>query len=251
MESMDVVEPANSISTNKEGLSINFKDSISVDDMTSRDYYFDSYAHYGIHEEMLKDEVRTVTYRNSMYHNKHLFKGKIVLDIGCGTGILSMFAAKAGAARVIGIECSNIVEYAKKIVEANQLSDIVTILKGKVEEVTLPDGIEKVDIIISEWMGYCLFYESMLDTVLFARDKWLWPDGMLFPDKATLYICGIEDRQYKDEKINWWDDVYGFDMSSIRKVAISEPLVDVVDPKQVNKPRLFSLFINIQLQVFH
>lgn len=90
-----------------------------------------------------------------------------------------------------------------------------------------------MDIIISEWMGYCLFYESMLDTVLYARDKWLRADGMLFPDRCTLFICGIEDRQYKDEKINWWDDVYGFDMSSIRKVAISEPLVDVVDAKQV------------------
>jgi protein arginine N-methyltransferase 1 len=43
----------------------------------------------------------------------------------------------------------------------------------------------------------------------------------------------LQDRQYKDDKINWWDDVYGFDMSCIRKVAISEPLVDVVDPKQV------------------
>lgn len=56
-------------------------------DMTSKDYYFDSYAHFGIHEEMLKDEVRTCTYRNSIYHNKHLFKGKVVLDIGCGTGL--------------------------------------------------------------------------------------------------------------------------------------------------------------------
>lgn len=48
---------------------------------------------------------------------------------------------------------------------------VVTIIKGKVEEVELP--VEKVDIIISEWMGYCLFYESMLNTVLYARDKWL------------------------------------------------------------------------------
>lgn len=48
-----------------------------VDSMTSRDYYFDSYAHFGIHEEMLKDEVRTLSYRNAMYHNKHLFKGKV------------------------------------------------------------------------------------------------------------------------------------------------------------------------------
>jgi len=202
-----------------------------IDDMTSKDYYFDSYAHFGIHEEMLKDEVRTLTYRNAMYHNRHLFKGKTVLDVGCGTGILSMFAAKAGAAKVIGIEMSNIVEHAKKIVVANHLDNVVEIIQGKVEEVSIP--VEKVDIIISEWMGYCLFYESMLDTVLYARDKWLAQDGMLFPDRATLFVSAIEDRQYKDDKINWWDSVYGFDMSCIREVAMTEPLVDVVESKQV------------------
>lgn len=49
--------------------------------------------------------------------------------------------------------------------------DIITIINGKVEEIDLP--VEKVDIIISEWMGYCLLFESMLDTVIYARDKWL------------------------------------------------------------------------------
>lgn len=59
----------------KQNGDINKKDdNVQCEDMTSRDYYFDSYAHFGIHEEMLKDEVRTMTYRNSMYHNKHLFK---------------------------------------------------------------------------------------------------------------------------------------------------------------------------------
>ena len=58
------------------------------EEMTSKDYYFDSYAHFGIHEEMLKDEVRTESYRRSIVNNKHLFRNKIVLDVGCGTGIL-------------------------------------------------------------------------------------------------------------------------------------------------------------------
>ena len=59
--------------------------------------------YFSVLQQMLKDEVRTLTYRNSMYHNKHLFKGKIVLEVGCGTGILCMFAARAGAKKVIGV----------------------------------------------------------------------------------------------------------------------------------------------------
>ena len=57
-------------------------------------------------QEMLKDEVRTLTYRNAMYHNKHVFKDKVVLDVGSGTGILAMFAAKAGAKHVYGVRLS-------------------------------------------------------------------------------------------------------------------------------------------------
>lgn len=67
-----------------------------------------------------------------------------MLDIGCGTGILSMFAAKAGASRVFGIDCSDIVNQATEIVKANHMDDVISIIKGKVEEVELPEGIEKV-----------------------------------------------------------------------------------------------------------
>jgi len=72
MENMEVTP--DTVHTIKEMVNDKIGKEISVDEMTSRDYYFDSYAHFGIHEEMLKDEVRTLTYRNSMYHNKHLFK---------------------------------------------------------------------------------------------------------------------------------------------------------------------------------
>lgn len=92
----------------------------------------------------------------------------------------------------------------RQIIKDNKLDHIVEVIQCKMEDIKeLPGGYEKVDIIISEWMGYCLFYESMLNTVLYARDKWLAPGGALFPDKAKLYILAIEDRQYKDDKINW------------------------------------------------
>ncbi|KAL1679402.1 S-adenosyl-L-methionine-dependent methyltransferase [Schizophyllum commune] len=200
-------------------------------DMTSKDYYADSYAHFGIHEEMLKDSVRTGSYRSAILNNGHLFKGKTVLDVGCGTGILSMFAAKAGASHVVGIDMSNIIDQAQKIIEANGFKDTITLVKGKLEEAELP--IKQFDIIISEWMGYFLLYESMLDTVLIARDQYLKPGGLIFPDNATMYIAAIEDQDYKDEKINFWDNVYGFDYSCIKDIALREPLVDTVDLKAV------------------
>ncbi|KAI9625521.1 hypothetical protein H4Q26_016240 [Puccinia striiformis f. sp. tritici PST-130] len=199
--------------------------------LTSKDYYSDSYAHFGIHEEMLKDEVRTLSYRNSMAWNPHLFKDKVVLDVGCGTGILCMFAAKAGAKQVIGIDMSGIIDQAKKIVKANGFEDTIVLIKGKLEDVELP--VDKVDIIISEWMGYFLLYESMLDTVLLARDRYLKPGGLMFPDSATLFMAGLEDQDYKQEKINFWDDVYGFDYSCIKEIALREPLVDTVELRAV------------------
>ncbi|XP_062090982.1 probable protein arginine N-methyltransferase 1.2 [Humulus lupulus] len=202
-----------------------------ADEKTSADYYFDSYSHFGIHEEMLKDVVRTKTYQNVIYQNKFLFKDKVVLDVGAGTGILSLFCAKAGAKHVYAVECSHMANTAKEIVEANGYSNVVTVLKGKIEELELP--VPKVDIIISEWMGYFLLFENMLNTVLYARDKWLVDDGIVLPDKASLFLTAIEDAEYKEDKIEFWNNVYGFDMSCIKRQAMTEPLVDTVDQNQI------------------
>jgi len=193
---------------------------------------------------MLKDSVRTETYRRAIVNNKHLFKDKIVLDLGCGTGILSMFAAQAGASKVIGVDCAGIALQAQAIVKANGFGEIITILHGKIEELDLP--VKKVDIIISEWMGYFLLYESMLDSVIYARDKYLVEGGLLFPDQANLYIHSIEDGEYRDDKITFWENVYGFDMSVIKEMALLEPLVDVVPKDAVNSSLTRILHLDLQ-----
>ncbi|KAF8081895.1 hypothetical protein N665_0858s0011 [Sinapis alba] len=181
--------------------------------------------------EMLKDVVRTKTYQNVIYQNKFLIKDKVVLDVGAGTGILSLFCAKAGAKHVYAVECSQMADMAKEIVKANGFSDVITVLKGKIEEIELPTP--KVDVIISEWMGYFLLFENMLDSVLYARNKWLVDGGVVLPDKASLFLTAIEDSEYKEDKIEFWNSVYGFDMSCIKKKAMMEPLVDTVDQKQI------------------
>ena len=147
------------------------------------------------------------------------FQDKIVLDVGAGTGILSIFAAKIGARHVYAIEPSKTSQLAKELVAENGLSDKITVISKRVEDLVLDEDIPKVDIIISEWMGYCLLYEGMLDSVLFARDNFLVKDGLIFPERARIYVAAINDYTYKTEKDGFYRDMnpYGISMKCFRK----------------------------------
>uniref|UniRef100_A0A3B1K090 type I protein arginine methyltransferase n=1 Tax=Astyanax mexicanus TaxID=7994 RepID=A0A3B1K090_ASTMX len=193
--------------------------------------YFSSYGHYSIHEEMLKDTVRTESYRDFIYGNPDVFKDKVVLDVGCGTGILSMFAARSGAKKVIAVDQSEIIYQAIDIVRSNQLENTITLIKGRIEDVDLP--VEKVDIIISEWMGYFLLFESMLDSVLWARDRYLADGGLVFPDRCIISLAAVGDTEKHSDRIAFWDNVYGFKMECMKEVVIPEAVVEVLKPETV------------------
>lgn len=162
-----------------------------------------------IHQVMIQDKVRTSTYAHFILTNPSLFRDAVVLDVGCGTGILSLFAAKSGAKRVISVDASDIAQKAKKIVKANGLDNIITVIQGKVEDITLPDGVEQVDVIISEWMGYALLYESMLDSVLRARDRFLRPGGVMAPSQCQMMLALCDASEVSKDRVDFWDDIYG------------------------------------------
>jgi len=185
--------------------------------------FFNTYSSPEAQANMVLDRPRTLAYKDAMMHtlNKKLFKGKVVLDVGCGTGILSLFAAKAGAKAVYCVELTQISRLARQIAEKNGLSHIITVIQGKIEEVTLPT--QEVDIIISEWMGYFCLFEGMFRSVIWARDRYLRAGGHMLPDKLDMYI-GAATQQAVDvteKKIaKWAKPMYGLDLTTIGEVLI-------------------------------
>ena len=195
--------------------------------------YFGAYADLSVHVEMLRDGRRTLAYKAALEAAD--LRGKTVLDVGCGTGVLSVFAARAGAARVFAVEASDLAQHTRRVVEDNGLSHVITVIQSRVEDVALPDGCTSVDVIVSEWMGYALFYENMLPCVLAARDRWLAPGGVMLPSHATLWCAPASDEARLAETTQFWDDQYGVNMSALAPLALrcafGEPVVESVAPE--------------------
>lgn len=147
--------------------------------------YFQFYGYLSQQQNMMQDYIRTSTYQRAILGNLSDFKDKVVLDVGAGSGILSFFAIQAGAKKVYAVEASNMANHAELLVAANNLSDKIIVIAGKIEEIDLP---EQVDCIVSEPMGYMLYNERMLETYLHAK-KWLSPSK--YRKKNSQSMCYI------------------------------------------------------------
>ena len=195
--------------------------------------YFDSYSHIGIHREMIGDAARTGAYLKALEGHADELKDKVVLDVGCGTGILSMFAARAGAKKVYAVDASGITRHTKRLVKENGFEGVIEVINARMEEVTSKDIPEPVDCVVSEWMGYALFFESMLPSVVHARDAFMRPGGLVLPNVADVRVALLSDEKRYDDGVAFWDDVYGFDFSSLaaqtKRDWSSDPPVATVD----------------------
>lgn len=184
--------------------------------------YFCTYAYLYHQKDMLEDHKRTGAYFMACLKNQKAFEDKVVLDVGTGSGILAVFAARAGARKVYAVEATDMAKYAKRLTEAQGYGDRIEVIQGVIESIELP---EKVDIIISEWMGYFLLRESMLDSVLVARDRFLKDDGALYPSHARMFMAPIRtnltsqrNHAFINAMENWGDFLH--DMKSYYNVDL-------------------------------
>ncbi|KAG8788297.1 hypothetical protein FRC15_005177 [Serendipita sp. 397] len=237
------------------------EDSPEVSPRDDDTHYFESYNEQAIHYTMLTDRVRTTTYATFILSNPSLFQGAVVMDVGCGTGILSLLAARAGAKRVIAVEASKIADKAEAIFKGSGYADVITLVRSKVEDLkTLPDDITRVDVIISEWMGYALLYESMLDSVLHARDRFLKPNttplsstdqpnggrgGVMAPSQCRMMLALCDPQSLIKQHVTFWNDVYGFNMSAMAAEVYDDAIID-----HVSKECLLSAPSSIKVDTF-
>lgn len=183
------------------------------------DIYLKPYGDIELQRRMVSDRPRTDAFAAAI--REVVNAGDVVLDVGTGTGVLAMFAAKAGAETVYAIDVTDIVEVATALVKVNGLSDQIQILHGRAGELQLD---RKVDLIISEWLGNAVFAEGMLHAVLEARDQNLKPNGRMLPSRVRVMIAPLDDPiLYNTEGPGVWRDrIHDLDFSSLQDVELSQ-----------------------------
>ncbi|HTQ07351.1 MAG TPA: class I SAM-dependent methyltransferase [Polyangiaceae bacterium] len=190
-------------------------------------------------QHMLVDAQRTGAYHRGITHNRADFEGKTVLDVGAGTGILSLFAAQAGARKVYACEGTPSSEYARALVEANGYADRIEVVRSRLDALELP---EQVDVIISEPWGFFLFHERMVEAFLIARDRFLKPGGRMFPTSGRVWLAPFTDPRLFQDRVTsaaFWEqhDFYGLDLTAMAQTATDElfwmPALGHVPPRQL------------------
>ena len=177
------------------------------------------YAEIEVHRSMICDRIRTEGFRRAI--DSVVRPGDIVLDVGAGTGIQSLFAARAGAARVYAVERTTVAVLAQELAAANGVAEIIQVIHGDIMDIELP---ERVDVIVSEWLGGFGIDEGMLVPVIAARDRWLKPGGVMIPRSVTAWAGLVDDRHLGETLGFLRGNPYGFKLDGLVEMTVNEIL---------------------------
>jgi SAM-dependent methyltransferase len=175
------------------------------------------------HRALLDDVVRLDAYDRAI--RRLVRPGDVVLDVGTGTGILALLAARAGAARVHAVESTAVAGLAEELVAANGLGDVITVHRADARTLA---PVEPVDLIVSECMGRFLVDDGMIPAIEQAR-AWLKPAGRCCPREIVLRLAPV-GHLYVGALDLWRDDVLGLDLRPALRHALRSAYAAELDP---------------------
>lgn len=191
--------------------------------------HIDKWSLARTHEILLRDRIRTGAYKRAIESNVR--SDDTVADLGCGTGVLSFFAAKKGCRKVYAVEKSGIIDEAVKIARSNGLDKRIIFVKKDIRKF-MPK--EKVDVLIHEQVGQFLWDEDVVRNIARARRRFLKKGGLIIPFKIELYIAPTGYRSGADESLSFWRTrKYGLDFSAIRQSVIAQNIASLLRPSVI------------------
>lgn len=170
---------------------------------------------YPLHSfgRFIADSVRMGAYRAAL--ERAVRPGDAVLDIGTGTGVFALLAARLGARRVYAVEPHDVIDLGRRIAKANGLLDRIDFIQALSTDVDLP---ERVDVIVSDLRGVVPLFQNHLPTIIDARERFLVPGGRLIPLRDDLWVglVSCPDKYDRDYDVPWLKNDLGLDMSEAR-----------------------------------
>jgi predicted RNA methylase len=195
-----------------------------------------------IHVKMLNDWVRTSSFLTGI--TEIVSPGDVVVDIGTGTGVLAIAAARAGAEHVYAIEASAIGEVAKAVFEANGLADRITLLKGWSTQIDLP---ERASVLVSEIIGNEPLGENVLEITADAQKRLLEPDARMIPSKVrilglpvTIPYIELMKHSPTPESLQSWRSWYGIEFDPFYEAAQDSSPAFFIKPYKASSWKVLS-----------
>lgn len=182
--------------------------------------FADIFAGWKSQKGMLSDHIRTGAFQTAL--NTLITPGDTTIDVGTGTGILAMLAARAGAGTSYGLELTAMADWAKRLAADNGLN-AVQIVRG---DAAAFRSAQPADLVIGEFAGIYLIEEWRHYAAFCAvRDANLAPGGTVLPRAASMYLSAIDSRSlYHNRGYGFWDaPVYGLDFAAARASDIATP----------------------------
>ena len=186
---------------------------------------------FDFHHSMLADEVRTSSFLRAILAT--VKRGDVVVDIGSGTGVLSLFAAMAGASRVYSIEREPIIEIAREIASRNGFSESIVFIEGSSPDVEIP---ERADVLITETIGNVGFDEGISTWVADAKERFLKPNAAIVPQQVDAVASLVSvPRDYATIE-RWSQPLLTLDFAPLSRIVLNNVLWTDLSPAAITTP---------------